>query len=106
MREQNEGMRRHKLLPKGIASKIPKLYATDGIKDKMIYLKFFSPYSNYTWYVAEYDGSDTFFGYVIGQSQEWGYFTLSELSSLNRNGLPLVERDKYFKPKKFNSIKN
>jgi len=107
MKEQNQGLRRHKLLPKSIAKRIPKLYSTENTKakDKKIYVKFFSPYSNYTWYVAEYDGNDTFFGYVEGAFGEWGYFTLSELAQANTNGLPLVERDKYFKPKKFGGIK-
>lgn len=107
MREANQGVRKHKLLPKSIANKIPKLYATEEMKpkDKKIYIKFFSPYSNYTWYVAEYDGKNTFFGFVDGSYGEWGYFTLSELANANRNGLPLVERDKYFKPKKFSLIR-
>jgi len=107
IKEPFQETRRHKLLPKSIANKIPKLYATEEIKskDKKIYVKFFSPYSNYTWYVAEYDGKDTFFGFVNGAYPEWGYFSLSELANANRNGLPLVERDKYFNPKKFSSIK-
>lgn len=107
MPEPYQGTRKHKLLPKSIAVKIPRLYATENTKakDKKIWVKFFSPYSNYTWYVAEYDGEDTFFGYVDGGYGEWGYFTLSELARTNINGLPLVERDKYFTPKKFSSIK-
>jgi hypothetical protein len=104
VKEANEGMRRHKLMPTSLKSKIPKLYATDGEKDKTIYVKYFSPYSNWTWYVAEFDGKDTFFGYVVGQDSEWGYFSLKELSKVNKDGLPLVERDLYFDPIKFSKL--
>ncbi len=104
--EPFRGARRHALLPQSIRNKLPKLYATDGKKDKMIYLKLFSPYSGYTLYVAEFDGKDTFFGYVKGRgSDEWGYSSYSELARANRGGLPLIERDMYFKPKKFSQIR-
>jgi hypothetical protein len=104
-KEKHRGIRKHSLLPLAIRKKLPKLYATDGIKDKMIYLKLFSPYSNHTWYIVEFDGKDTFFGYVAGTSfPEWGYISYNELTNANRNGLPLVERDKYFTPKKFSKI--
>jgi hypothetical protein len=104
MAEQNEGLRRHKLLPENIKNKLPKLYSQEENKNPMVYLKLFSPYSQHTWYITEYDGEDTFFGYTVGDSKEWGYISFNELASANNNGLPLVERDKYFKPKKFKSI--
>jgi len=105
LKEKHRGLRRHALLTAEIKKKLPKLYSTDGIKDKMVHLKLFSPYSQWTLYVAEFDGKDTFFGYVTGTAfPEWGYSSYSELAKSNRNGLPLIERDKYFKPKKFSQI--
>jgi hypothetical protein len=83
-------------------AKLPKLYATEDVKfvDKVAVAKFFTPYSNYTWYVIEgektEDGDWRFFGLVDGHEKEYGYFMLSELASLKRGSLPLVERDKYF----------
>ena len=104
--EKNEGMRKHKLMPKELANKIPKLYSQDGVKDKMIYGKFFSPYSQYTLYIAEFDGEDTIYGFVTGMDyDEWGYSSLSELAESNKNGLPLIERDKYFHPGKLSKVK-
>lgn len=46
----------------------------------------------------EFDGDDTFFGWVDGDFPELGYFRLSELQ-VNRGkfGLP-IERDRCFKP--------
>lgn len=70
--------------------KIPRLYKTEHIplQDKLIYLHFFIGSSD--WYVAEYDGDDTFFGYVILNSDlecaEWGYFSFSELKAIRVQG--------------------
>jgi Protein of unknown function (DUF2958) len=45
-----------------------------------------------------------FFGYVIGQEAELGYFSLSELEQIRgRFGLP-VERDLSFKPCRLSKI--
>ena len=41
------------LLPDELRAQLPPLYAQEHEKDKMVYLKFFSPYSNWTWYVTE-----------------------------------------------------
>lgn len=66
--------------------KIPRLYETESIpsQDKLIYLHFFIGGSD--WFVAEYDGDDTFFGYVVlngdHQCAEWGYFSFSELKKI------------------------
>jgi hypothetical protein len=106
MSENFEGTRKHKLMPNELRNKIPKLYSQDGNKNPTVYAKYFSPYSGYTLYVTEFDGEDTMFGYVTGLAvDEWGYASLRELEDTNKNGLPLIERDKYFKPKKFKSIK-
>jgi len=89
------------LLTKEIIKKLPKLYSQDGKdpKDVPIIAKFFSPYSNWTWYVTEgeqrEDGDLEFFGLVRGQETELGYFCLSDLN-VKRGGVPLVERDMSF----------
>ena len=75
--------------------KIPKLYSQDKNKNKKVYMKFFI--GGWTWYVLEFDGTDTFFGFVISPYEpegEYGYFSLSELSNINVNGIE-VDRDKY-----------
>lgn len=87
-----------KLMPKNIAAKMPKLYETERISlpEKVAYAKLFHPISNWTWYVIEYDGTDTCFGLVIGHETEFGYFSLREISSVWA-GLP-IERDLHFRP--------
>ena len=83
------------LLPDEIREKLPALYANQKIGDGAIcVVKYFALASGWTWYASEFDGQDTFFGLVIGQDMELGYFSFSELSSL----VPLIERDTFYKP--------
>ena len=91
-----------KLLTKEILSKLPPLYSTDGKpkKDVKVIVKFFDPSSRWTWFITEYDGEDTFFGYVYSgldsAFDELGYFSLSELSTA-KNALGLgIERDMHY----------
>jgi hypothetical protein len=98
--------RGHKLMTKAIEKTIPKLYSQEKVKDPIVRVKFFSPYSNWTWYVTEgeTDGEDwRFFGLVDGFEVEWGYFMLSELEEVEVKVmgymLPAVERDCYCSPK-------
>jgi hypothetical protein len=93
------------LLPSELREQIPKLYEQEGTEDKIVYLKYFFPAGNWTWFVieGEPEGDDfLFFGYVIGLEKEWGYFTLKQLEEINWRGLT-VERDLYFKQEVFSS---
>ncbi len=92
---QNRNM---KLLPTEIKAKLPPLYSQDGKGDEAIaHVKFFHPLSNWTWYATEFDGDDLFFGLVQGFAEELGYFSLSEMQSIQVNGLG-IERDLHFHP--------
>lgn len=107
MKEANEGLRRHKLMTEDIKKQIPKLYDTEETpkEDKTVYVKYFSPYSNWSWYVLEFDGVDMFFGLVKGFEVEYGYFSLSELANVTVfNGVPAVERDLSFAPQPLKEI--
>jgi len=91
------GKRGHLLMPKEIRNKIPQLQ--NAAKDSTVWVKFFSPYSGWTWYATEFDGVDTFFGYVTGFANEWGYFSLKELEETTLGpDLPAIERDCSFTP--------
>lgn len=96
------------LLPKKLAEQLPSLYSTENIKidDKTIYIKYFTPDSNWTWYVTEYDKKNKiFFGFVDGLYPEWGYFSLIELKEVKGPLGLRVERDLQFKPTQFKNIK-
>lgn len=71
-------------------SKIPRLYETENqrLEDKLIYLHFFM--GKCDWYISEFDGDDTFFGYAIlngdYNNADWGYISFSELIALKTFG--------------------
>jgi len=94
-----------KLLTKDLRKQLPSLYATENEKDPMVWAKFFFPDWSWTWYAIEFDGTDTFFGFVDGDFPELGYFRLSELLN-NRGKLGLsIERDCYFKPCRLSALR-
>jgi hypothetical protein len=90
--------------------KIPRLYSTQKTpkEDKKVYMKFFI--GEWKWYAIEYDGKDTFFGYVtspIEPKGTLGYFSLKELKNA-RAGMIRVDRDLHqvspYKPKNLMTI--
>ena len=91
-------------------SRIPRLYETEHIpaKDKDIHLHFFI--GGCDWYVSEYDGQDTFFGFCIlnsdYQNAEWGYVSFSELKSIKIDGCFEIDcvREEYFNVQKASQI--
>lgn len=76
---------------------ISKLYETENIplKDKPIYLHF--TIGNCDWYVSEFNGEDTFWGFVIlnndFQMAEWGYFSFYELVDIRVKGFFEIDND-------------
>ena len=88
-----------KLLTAGLRRKLPPLYAVDrGTAEPIAQVKFFTPWTSWTWYAMEFDGEDIFFGLVDGIELEFGYFSLSELESIRGPGGLRIERDLYFQP--------
>lgn len=96
-----------KLLTEELKAKLPKLYSQDKNPNPEIVCKFFTPWSNWTWYVIEgeeQDGDWKFFGLVDGMERELGYFRLSELQSLKGPFGLKIERDLYFGKKNLKDI--
>lgn len=87
------------LLTDEIKARLPKLGATEHDADPIAQVKFFHPASSYTAFATEYDGEDTFFGWVMALPGcgELGYFSLSEMQSVEVFGLG-IERDINFQP--------
>jgi hypothetical protein len=106
-----------KLLTKAILNALKKapLYSTDGKDKAPVIVKFFCPWNQWTWYAVEgsptcaecgaFDCNDpthgektefTFFGLVVGQEKELGYFNLRELESVTGPGGLKIERDMYY----------
>ena len=90
-----------KLLTKELLKKLPALLANVDKKPEhtKVILKLFTPDAQCTWYITEFDGKDTFFGFCnLGDDQnaELGNISLSELQlTRGRLGLP-VERDNHW----------
>lgn len=94
-----------KLITEEMKRVIPKLYEQESKGyNAVAYVKFFTPDSNWTWYVTEYDGKDTFFGLVDGFEKELAYFSLSELQNIKGPLGLKIERDLYFKPTKLKDL--
>src|SRR4051812_35845889 len=96
------------LLTDELRERLPPLYATEKLAadEKEVIAKFFFPAGIWTWFVVEGEqsgGDFIFFGYVVGDFPEWGYFSLSELEDIKIEGL-MVERDLSFKPGKFKDV--
>ena len=111
------------LLPETLKERLPALYSQEKEKDPLVVCKFFDPVGSWTWYA--YEGSpvdedgyyDTdkekvdflFFGLVVGQETELGYFSLNDLETAKEGfrgmrALP-IERDIHFKPSKLSEVK-
>lgn len=90
-------------------AKIPRLNETEQVplREKVIHLHFFIAGSD--WYIAEYDGSDIFWGYAILNGDyrmaEWGYISFKELRDLSINGVEVdCELPEYWKIRKASEI--
>ncbi len=94
------------LLTKEIRSKIPPMGSTDSRLDAKVIVKFFTPFSNWTWFafegesIKDDDGNEVdfhFYGLVIGMETELGTWSLREMEGCG-SGLATVERDMYYSP--------
>ena len=107
--DTRSGLRGHELMTKELGEKIPALDASQNVEDSddvVAHLKLFSPYSNWTWYVTEWEAETGLcFGLVEGFDTEWGYFGLGELAETTVfGGVPAIERDLYWEPKTIGEI--
>jgi hypothetical protein len=91
----------HTLLPPEIAEKLPALHANEGQGEEAIaHLKLFTPWTNWTWYASEYDPRvQIFFGVIVGDERELGYFSLDELQAIKGPAGLKIERDLFWTPR-------
>tara|TARA_Y100000296_G_C5099782_1_gene219327 strand:+ start:168 stop:464 length:297 start_codon:yes stop_codon:yes gene_type:complete len=89
-----------KLLTQAIRKQLPTIGATEGQgREAVAQVKFFTPWSNWTWYGVEYDTDQhLFYGLVDGFDKELGYFSLDELEQVSGPLGMKIERDIYFDP--------
>ena len=93
------------LLTKEIRDRLPGLGDMANQTDPIVQVKFFCPWNHWTWFAYEFDGEDIFFGYVKGDFDEFGTFSLSELESVKGPMGLGIERDIHFSPKPVSQCK-
>ena len=84
-----------RLLTKELRQQLPPLYAQENEKDPMVYAKFFTPDSSWTWFVTEgsaQDGDFIFFGFVIGFERDL-YFSAAGFSEVIQAEAPAHVQD-------------
>lgn len=88
-------------------AKLPKLYSYQNLSAKEIPINMHLFFGGSDWYISEYDGEDSLYGYAILNGDlecaEWGYISFEELCSINVKGFE-VDRDLFWKAKKFGEI--
>jgi len=106
---------KQKLMTQELRKQLPPLYAQEekGM-EAVAYARFFHAYGSGVWYITEFDGEDTCFGWaeVLPGCGELGYFSLSELEALQAiingrtiPGLQAIERDMHFAPARLCDIR-
>ncbi len=95
-----------KLLTKEVLARLPPLYSQEHVKDPLVQIKFFTPWTYWTWYGIEYDPEQRlFFGLVKGHEVELGYFSLDELESIRGPVGLKIERDMHFTPQPLSQVR-
>lgn len=87
--------------------KLPKLYEQEKIEEKIVYLKIFVPWSNWTFFILEGEPDDDdfrMFAWVVGHEKELGYVSLNELEEIRGPGGLTLEKDLYFEPKPLKEV--
>ena len=85
---------------------IPELYATENVKDPMAIVKLFTPDSNWTWYITEYQPETKMaFGLVDGLEKELGYISIAELEQVKGPVGLKIERDLWFRPQPLSELR-
>jgi hypothetical protein len=95
------------MFPSELRHNVPPLESQEGITDPIVYLKFFCPDSPWVWYVTEGSPEEDdfiFFGFVAGIEEEWGNFSLLDLSETRGPSGRPVERDPHFEAGPFSRV--
>lgn len=93
------------LITSEMAKNLPKIGETKGKKEKTLWIRFYTPWVFQSWEVAEYDPKTRLcFGWVRGFENDWKYFSLDELESIQGPYDLKVVRDTHFRPINFSKI--
>ena len=96
------------MVTKKLEKRFVEIGSQEHVKDPIVVAKYFNPTGPGIWYATEYDPKPRmFFGYVsvFGDwNDEWGYFSLDELISYQKQFRLGLERDLYFEERPFSDV--
>ena len=93
------------LLTEELQEQAENQYPKGSDMDQMIVAKFFTPWTNWTWYLMnKQPDSDYCSGIVEGHDIEAGSFSLDELKDIAGPFQMEIERDVHFVPLKANEL--
>lgn len=96
-----------KLITKKIEKIVPQIGTNSNgkLEELNFYVKLFTPWSDWTWYIAEMDfKTGKCFGLVCGFEKEVGYFDLNELIEIKGPFGMKIERDLHYTVKKYSEV--
>ena len=94
--------RGHKFINMEILETAERLWRQEGESAEII-VKYFLPWTGWTWYITEIDNDWIAYWYTIGNENEWWSVSLEELETLNAKWF-VVERDLFFTEKQIKDI--
>src|SRR5690349_17954578 len=95
------------LLPDELREQLPKLYRTRQEADPMVWVRFFSPFFNWCWFIIETEQVDRvliFYGWMVHVHEPQGRFIRSDLASMRAYFGITVERDPQFEPCRLSQV--
>jgi len=97
-----------KMLTKEIEARFVKVGRQEEKGDEaLVICKFFTPWSNWTWFATEYDPVErVFFGLVQGMETELGYFSLDEFATVRGPFGLKIERDLHWTERTLAEVKS
>jgi len=80
------------------SNNVPALYSQESVKDPIVRVKLFTPWTSWTWLVTEYDPEEKLaFGFCYNAADpdgaELGYISIEELESVKGPFGLKIERD-------------
>ena len=87
------------LIPQELRDMIPSLYRTRRDSDPIVWIRFYSPFFNWRWYIIEAEHVDRvliFYGWMIHTTEPQGRFIRSDLASMRAYFGITIERDSQF----------
>jgi hypothetical protein len=94
-----------RLLTRELLCKLPRPYTTEDTNNPLLLCRFYLSMTPWVWYPTEFDGKDTFYGYVEGSyKKDFEYFSLRRLENLQGPFRIRVQRDYTYKPQRLSEV--